>query len=352
MNKFLQLWRNAAVIGLGLFAGWAQAESNLPTGLVASLEVPRIYRLDGVVEASNSGTISAQTGGQIREIRFDVDDLVEQGQVIMVLDDKEQKTALKQARANLQAAQARRQQAQREYDRIAKVYAKKVVSKAVMDKAVSERKSAIAGVSAAKAAVSQAQQQLDYTQVKAPYTGIVTKRLVEVGEVAARGQQLMSGISLEQLRVNVDVPQSLIAAVRAERDAAVLLGGRWVKASDITVFPVADRGSDSFRVRLQLPEGFSGVFPGMYVKVAFNVGQRRVFAVPREAVVYRSEVVAVYVLDGQNRVSMRHIRLGSQLPDGGYVVLSGLDAGEQVITDPQAAVEQLKAQREERRGHE
>jgi RND family efflux transporter MFP subunit len=207
-------------------------------------------------------------------------------------------------------------------------------------------------VDAANAALAQAEQQMEYTQVRAPYTGIVTERFVEVGEMAARGQRLMSGISLEQLRVNVDVPQSLINSVRREKNALVQMQGTWVPATKVTIFPVADRATDSFRVRLDLPDGIQGAFPGMYVKVALNVGTRSSLVVPRTAVVFRSEVIGVYVVDAQGQVSLRHVRVGAPLPDGSYTILSGLDAGEQVALDPQAAVELLKAQRRERTGHE
>jgi RND family efflux transporter MFP subunit len=207
-------------------------------------------------------------------------------------------------------------------------------------------------VDAARAELAQAEQQLEYTRVTAPYTGIVTQRHVEVGEMASRGQRLMSGLSLQQLRVEVDVPQSLIGAVRQEQGAMVRVDGRWIEATGMTVFPVADPATDSFRVRLDLPEGVEDVFPGMYVKVAIHVGSHAALVVPRSAVVYRSEVIGVYVVDAEGRIWLRHVRLGRSLPDGRHTVISGLDAGERVALDPQAAVEALKAQRKGQAGNE
>jgi len=335
-----------------LLVSMAAISEPLATATVERVEVPRVYRLDGLVEAMHQSTVSAQTSGQVTQVAFDVDDLVHAGDVIVVIEDAEQAASLASARANLAAAQAQRAEADKEYERIKRVFEKQVVSKSAMDKATSARESARAQVDVAKAALAQAQQQLAYTQVRAPYTGIVTERFVEVGETASRGQQLMSGISLEQLRVNVDVPQSLINSVRKEQDAMVQINGTWVPVEKITIFPVADRATDSFRVRLDLPEGIEGVFPGMYVKVALKVGQRSALVVPHTAVVFRSEVIGVYVLDGQGRVSLRHVRLGTPLPDTRYTILSGLDAGETVALDPQAAVVILKEQRKEAAAHE
>ena len=339
------------LLTLTLVPMWTLAES-LPTQTIESVKVPRVYRLDGVIEATNRSTVSAQTSGQVKEVLFDVDDVVKQGDVIVVIDDAQQGAAVASAEANLRSAEAQRLDAQKEYERVKSVYEKKAVSKSALDKAVAARKSAIAGVQAAKAALTQAREQLNYTKVAAPYTGIVTERFVEVGETASPGQKLMSGISLEHLRVDVDVPQSLVTAVRSERDARIWMNGKWIDAVKVTVFPVADRATDTFRVRLELPKDVPNAFPGMYVKVAVSVGSRQVLAVPREAVVYRSEVIGVYTVDDKGRISLRHIRIGNALPDGRLVVLSGLDKGDKVVIDPHAAVVALKQQRQERADHE
>lgn len=341
-------WYSLLYLAVFLPSAQVTAADTLATTLAEQVTVPRVYRLDGVIEATNRSTVSAQTQGQVAEVLFDVDDLVQEGEVIVVIEDAEQSASMSSARANLKSAEARQAAAEKEYERIRSVYAKNAVSKAVMDNATAERKAARAAVQGAAASLTQARQQLEYTKVRAPYTGIVTERLVEPGEIASPGQRLMSGISLQQLRVDVDVPQSLISAVRRKQAAMVLIENQWLAATRVTVFPVADRASDSFRVRLDLPEGIEGIFPGMYVKVAFSVGDRTALVVPRSSVVFRSEVIGVYVVDEDGRVSLRHVRLGTPLPDGRFTILSGLDAGEAVALEPQAAVIALKEQRTER----
>ncbi|HHI76788.1 MAG TPA: efflux RND transporter periplasmic adaptor subunit [Gammaproteobacteria bacterium] len=349
MNRILRKLGLAVLLGL---SGAVAAAAELVTAEAQVVEVPRVYQLDGVVEAVNASTIAAQTSGQVKEVRFDVDDLVKAGTVIVVIDDTQQKAALAEARARLRQARAALDDAEKEFKRTARVYARKAVPKATMDRARANRDQARAAVAAARAALTRAEQQLAYTRVKAPYTGIVTRRHVEVGEVVAPGTPLMSGISLEHLRLAVDTPQSLVEPVRRERRGAVLVGDEWVQATQVTVFPVADPVTDTFRVRLELPKALSGVYPGMYLKAALHIGTRRVLVVPPQAVVFRSEVVGVYVVDADGRVGLRHIRVGKPLVDGRYVVLSGLSAGERVATDPQAAVRVLVQQRKERSGHE
>lgn len=323
----------------------APQAAELSTVLVDRIDVPREYRLDGVVEAIDAGTLSAQTSGQIQRILVDVDDFVEQGTLIIQLKATEQLAGLDKAKANLQAANAQWQEADREFKRIEDIYARKLVSKSDMDKATASLKKAVAQKKGAEAALQQAREQYEYTQVRAPYTGIVTERHVEMGETAQPGTPLISGVSLDRLRVKVDVPQSLIAAVREHGKARVKIpSGEWVEVSKLTAFPFADQASNTFKVRLYLPEKVPGLFPGMFLKTAFVVDSQKALVIPASAVVRRSEVTAAYVVDEQGHVQMRHIRVARVLEDGRATVLAGLTQGEQVAIDPVAAGVALKQQ--------
>lgn len=343
------MWR----MGRGL--GWllvmqmivvaALPAAELETVPVVRAELPQVYRLDGVAEAISRGTVSAQTAGRVTGVNFDVDDLVSKGDVIVQIDDSRQQAGVRQAEANLEAAAAKRRDAEQEYQRIRGVFAKDAVSKAEMDRVTAAFHQARANEQAAEAALHQTREELAYTQVRAPYDGVVTERLIEVGETAQPGQRLMSGFSLEQMRVAVDVPQNLIESIRAERKAQAEIGGRWVAAEEITVFPVADPVSDTFKVRLRLPDEVEDVFPGMYIKVGFVAGQQSQLVIPLSVMVARSEVIGVYVIDDEGRVQFRHIRPGSPAGPEHVTVLSGLSEGEQVAIDPVAAGIRLKTQR-------
>ncbi|MCG6896670.1 MAG: efflux RND transporter periplasmic adaptor subunit [Thiocapsa sp.] len=316
----------------------------LETAPVEYRTLPREYRLDGVVEAVNRTTVSAQTQGQVQEILFDVDDFVEKDMVVVRLKDTEHRTRVAQAAADLKSATARLEQARDEHDRIRGLFEKKNVSESAMDQATADLASAQAELESAGARLEQAQEQLDYTQIRAPYSGIVTHRHVEVGEIASPGQPVMSGISLEELRVIVDVPQSVIPSVRRGGSARVYTdSGETILSKRITVFPFADMGSNTFTVRLDLPEGTRTLFPGMFVKTGFEIAEKAELVVPADAVVHRSEVTGVYVVADDGDVGFRQIRLGRALEDA-FVVLAGMSEGERVALDPIAAGVVLKSQ--------
>jgi RND family efflux transporter MFP subunit len=303
--------------------------------------LPLERELDGTIEAVNQGTVSAQTSGRVAEILYDVNDFVPAGAVIMRLRGLEQRAGLAQAQAALREAEAREQEAQTRFRRIEDMYQRKVVPKATLDEAAANRDAALARLVSARAAVDSAREGVGYTEIRAPYAGVVTKRHVEVGETVAPGTALMSGLSLQYLRVAVDVPQSIVERVRRIRQAAVYVSGRRIEASKLTIFPVASSPSNTFRARVDLPENAADLYPGMFVKVGFVVGEVDRLLVPQTSLVERSEVRAVYVVDAGNRTSLRQVRTGHRFGER-IEVLAGLAPGERVALDPIAAIRQLK----------
>ena len=325
----------AALVLMTTAAVSVAAEVPFPTTAARLEAAPRERLFDGTVEAVNRATVSAQTSGRVAEILYDVNDFVEAGAVIMRFTSVEQRAALRQAQASLEEAEARFDEAEREYERVANMFRNETVPRARFEQAQANRDAAAARLEAARSAVATAEEQLAYTEVRAPYAGIVSARHVEVGELVSPGQPLMSGLSLESLRVNVDVPQSMFEPIRDIGRAYVYVGDDRIAAESLTFFPVADPSTNTFRVRVNLPDGSARLFPGMLVKVGFVVGETRRLLVPSEAIVRRSELTALYVVD-DDRVLLRQVRVGRRYGDD-VEILAGLDAGEEIALDPVAA---------------
>lgn len=331
MNRFsIFLAAVAAVMSLP-----AAAAAQLETVDVRYEEAPRERIWDGRIEAVNQATVSAQTSGRIAELPFDVNDFVDEGAIIMRFTDIEQRAALARAQAALQEARARFDQAVQEYERVSNMFENGTVSQARFDQAKADRDAAQARLNAARSGVDTANEQLEYTVVRAPYAGIVAKRHVELGELVSPGQPLISGLSLQSLRVNVDVPQGMFHAVRTIGKAFVYVGDDRIEAESLTFFPVADAAANTFRVRVNLPDGAATLYPGMFAKVGFVVGETQRLLVPVATIVRRSELSAVYVVDGDN-VALRQVRLGRRYGDS-FEILSGIEEGESVALDPVAA---------------
>ncbi len=324
-------------ITLPLFAA---SDAPIATESVVFEVTPRERIWDGTVEAVNQSTVSAQTSGRVAEIGYDVNDFVPKGAVIVRFTDTEQRAALRKANAALGEAQARFDEAGKEFERISTMFENETVSKARFEQAKANHAASEARVDAAQSGVTTAEEQLEYTVIRAPFAGIVAERFIEVGELVRPGQPIMSGLSLQSLRVNVDVPQSMFKPIREIGKAFVYTDDQRITAESLTFYPVADPITNTFTVRVNLPEDSATLFPGMFVKVGFVVGEARRLLVPERTVVRRSELTAVYILNG-DRVTLRQVRLGRNF-DTRIEILAGVTEGELVVTDPVQAGIYLK----------
>ncbi len=294
-------------------------------------------RLDGVIEAVQQATVSAQTSGTIMELPFDVNDVVDAGELIVRLEDSEQRSRLNQAEANQLEAESGVQDAAQQFERISSLRERGVATQAEFDQARNALNAARARLVRAEAAVAEAQEQFDYTRIAAPYSGIVTERHVELGETVAPGAPLLSGFSLEALRVVVSIPQQYSQLVRQSRQAEVSLNdGRVLQTGEMTFFPYADPDTHSFVVRMSLDEPEGSLFPGMLVQVRVPVAEREALWIPASSLLRRGELRAVFVLDDNNRPRLRQVRVGVS-DQGRLEVLAGLGEGERILLDPNQA---------------
>jgi len=295
----------------------------LPRQTLSLTPVADEVQLDGVIEALNQATVSAQTSGRVLELPVDVGDWVKKGDLILRLTSVEQK-------ARAAGAQAQFAEAQAQYNRMQDMQSKKLIAQADFDKAAAAFKSA-------QARRQEADEGAANTALYAPYSGIVVSRHIKVGETVAPGTPLLTGLSLEQLRVQVDVPQRHIAALRQYRTARLILAeGKSLASQDLRIPPSADANSHSFKVLVNLPSGDLGLAPGTLVKIAFSLGQSQQLQVPRAAIAQRGELAGVYLITAGG-LDLRWVRLGSSSTAERVSVLAGLAPGDTIALDPVAA---------------
>lgn len=336
--------RTAFLALLFLFVSAAQAALPFATAKVQYREVDQTYAAEADVEAVKQSTVSAQISGRVVELLFDVGDYVKKGDVIARIDEREVSQAFAGSQAQVAQAQATLVNAKANYERSQRLFERKFVSQAALDSALAQYKAAQAAAAAAGASAGVASTTKGYATILAPYSGVVAARQIEVGEMASPGKPIMTGFDPKDLRVVASVPQYKIDEVRNAPRAAVEFPAqhKWVQATSVTVLPVADSRTHTTRVRLNLPEDLRGVYPGMFARAYFTIGKAKKLLVPQAAVVRRSEVTGVYVVDDKGRPSLRQVRLGEAQINGDVEILAGLAPGETVAQDPVKAAIYLK----------
>jgi RND family efflux transporter MFP subunit len=332
---------------LALATAPVAAGAEIATAVVELREVDQTYPAEGVVEALRQSTVAAQVSGRIVELRVDAGQAVVKGQVLARIDEREAAQAVAAGEAQSARAEADLANSRVNYERTKRLVEQKFVSQAALDKALADYKSAQAQSEAVRAGALQAGAAKSHTVITAPFSGIVAARLVQVGEMAVPGREIVTLYDPKDLRVVASIPQARLADVRANAaavTASIEVPGlnQWVKGKAVTVLPSADARTHTTVVRVDLPGEVKGAYPGMFARVHFATGHTTKLLIPASALVYRSEVAGAYVVGEKGEIRFRQLRLGEPAGAEGIEVLAGIARGERVALDPVAALAQLK----------
>jgi len=303
------------------------------------------YSAEAIVEAGRESTLAAQVAGRILALNVDAGDAVKQGQLLARIDDSEARNSIAGNQAQVAQAEANLVNAKASYERTKQLVARKFVSASALDKAQADYYAAQAQVAAAQADVAQSSTTRGFASIAAPFGGLVSARLAQVGEMASLGRPLLTMFDPATLRVVANIPQENLDEVRKAGRASIEFPalGKWIESALITVLPAADNKTHITQVRIELPKNSAEIYPGMFARAHFATGQAKKTLVPVAAIVRRSEVTGVYVVAGE-RVQFRQIRLGEESPGGMVEVLAGLDAGQRIAVEPVKAGIFLKQQ--------
>ncbi|MFO1252684.1 efflux RND transporter periplasmic adaptor subunit [Inhella sp.] len=292
---------------------------------------------EGVVEAQRQTVLAAQVSGAIVEIAVKVGDRVKAGQLLIRLDARAAEQGAQASAAQAQAVKAQLALAQRDFERQQQLRAQGFISQGALDQAEAQFKASSAQLQAQAAALEAARTQTGFHRVTAPYDGVVAEVPVSLGDLAMPGRALVTVFDPRALRVTASVPQQLKLPDATVLQVEIPALGQRLNPTRVQRLPLADAGSQTQQVRLELPD--SAAQPGQFARLLVpqeQAGAPTRLWVPQAAVVRRAELRAVYVLDPKGQPQLRQLRLGPVQGDQ-VEVLAGLSAGERVVLEPQRA---------------
>ena len=362
------LIRKSFLVGLlsALIAAPGISAENAETVItVPSVPVGGAVSLGGTVVPFKEATLAAQLPGRVESIAGEEGDSFEEGAALVTINDDDLLAQRRAAFAQLSNAEASMRNAGVQYsrqwispyggqtndmmggmssmmrnftnpmqgfmggseprvDRHAQLYQQGT--------AVEQARSAIIQ---ARARIEEIDTKLRDTRSIAPFDGVISKKLVEIGDPVQPGQPLVFFADTSQLQIRVDVPARLMPGVKMGMivPARLDVGDVNVQARVARIFPIADPERHTVTVKLDLPPGAPGG-AGMYAEVMINDINARVRdlpVVPKAALVWRGSLPGVYVVGENNQRELRLVRTGDPVGADGVAILSGLQAGERIV---------------------
>ena len=283
---------------------------------VESKPQPITEEVAGTVRARRRATLAAKLSGRVDQMPVELGQAVKAGELVAHLDAAEIK-------ARLEQAQARLQQADRDWKRTAALLDQQAATRSDYEAADSRH-----GV--AQAAEAEAEAMLGYVEVLAPFDGVVAKKWAEVGDLASPGKPLLEIEDPSRLQLEADVPEGVASQIQPEARLAIRvesLKGE-LEGTVREIAPTADPASRTLRVKLDLPRT-AGLMPGQFARLAVPIGQSNSVRVPVSAVVLRGQLEIVFVVVHQ-RAQLRLVKTGAKIGEA-VEILAGLEAGESVV---------------------
>lgn len=319
------------------------------TQVIEPAEIASTRVLTGTVVSENVSPLSAKVVGNVVRVLVSEGDRVRKGQLLVEIDAREGQAQTDRARAGaaeveraIEAAQAHATLAGATLRRYSVLFERRSVSeqefdtvKAANAAAEAELARALARRDEARALGAQASTFLDYSYVRSPIDGVVTRRFVDPGTQAAPGMPLVRVEDDRRFRVEATVPDSL--HVRAGDRVVLETVGSRSEAAVQNVQPGLETASRSALIKIELPAALLPARSGAFVRVHVATGKRSALTLPEGAIVHRGHLTTVFVVGGDGVARMRVVTLGA---DG--EILSGLDAGERIVTEPSKVTDGAK----------
>lgn len=293
--------------------------------------LPILVPVDGTVEARQRAVLSTRLMARVTEVAVDVGDRVRAGQTLVRLGTDDIAANRTRAMAAVRSAEAARDEAARHLARMDTLLADDVVPRVQRDQASLGLTRAESQLAMARAALADVETAGRYARVRAPFAGVVVRRDVHAGDLAAPGRPLVTLEGSGAREVVFSVSTEVAAGLKPGTAVTVAYRGGQTEAPVRAVAGGADRATRTVEVRATLPDDWP---TGIAVRVLVPAGRRLGIAIPASAVVHRGQLTGVRVATPDG-VVLRWIRLGRTLPDddaGNRVeVLSGLEAGERIV---------------------
>lgn len=295
--------------------------------------------LSGQTTAKQTAAISTRMMGYVKKIHVKPGDVVSAGQQLVTVSSDELLAKKAQAQAMLTEAEAASKNAEKDLERFKSLHASNSVSDKELENVSLQNTSMKAKVQMAKQQLNEVNAMMNYTNIKAPFSGTITQKMMDEGGMANPGMPILMMEQSGDLQIKASVPESYIKYVKVGDMVKIDVKAinKTFPAEIVEVSPSAHGTGGQYGIKIDIDKEYStDILPGMYVNIFIerktNDNETSKLMIDKNALVYRDQLTGVYVIGNDDTANLRWVRLGKT--EGDQVeVLSGLNSDERVVTN-------------------
>lgn len=286
------------------------------------------------VRSKQTTHIASRILAPIKSIRVKAGDTVNKGDLLIELDNRNNRSNVAQSRENINSIQAQLTQAQSHYTRTKNLYQKESVTKAQLEQASANYNSLRAQLASAKQQLESSETTSSYSQIRAQFTARVIDRFAEPGDLASPGLKLLTLYDPSSLRIDANVRESLALTLNIgqQLETHIPALNKTLMATIEEIVPAADPGARSFLIKAKI-EHNGKLLPGLFARILIPAGKQQQLLIPSSYIKKMGQLNVVWVLENNHAVR-RFIRIGQESGDK-TLVISGLSSGEKLISPEQ-----------------
>lgn len=316
----------------GAPAGEGASAQTVTVATVSTQSLPRTVTASGTVTAWEEVPVGAETGGlTATAVLTDEGRYVQQGQVLVQLNDTLLRAQLRQQNAAVASAEATVAQADNALARAQELRDRGFLSQAGLDNAIAQQATAQAQLSAASAGRAETQARVNQAAIRAPVSGLVISRSVTRGQIVQPGAELFRIVRDGRLELDAQVPETEIALLRSGQTARVASDGVGQASGSVRIVtPEVDPQTRLGVARISLAAG-GGLRPGMFARAEIDVGAQASVVAPTAAIIYRENRAGVFVLTDGGIVRFQEVTVLSRSNE--FTAVDGLAAGTRIVVE-------------------
>ncbi len=297
--------------------------------------------VSGQIEASQSANISTRVMGYITMLKVKAGDHVNKGQLLATISNQDILAKRGQSDAMISEAQAALKNAQKDYERFNTLYKQQSATAKELDNVTLQLSSAKARLEAAQQMRNEVNAQLNYTNLTAPFSGIVTQKLADAGSMASPGMPLLTLEQVGSYQVSASVPENVINQIHPGANAALSIGAlnKTINGKIAQINQSSQFSGGQYIIKISIADADKNdLYAGMYVNVSIPIKQaitdsadeNTAVTVNAASIENKDQLTGLYTISSNSTALLRWVRLGKTYGDK-VEVLSGLQKNEQYI---------------------